>query len=151
MTKKKTGRPTKFSEENQKIALAAYKYGATDAQVAEDIGVTITTIQNWKIAHPEFFDTLKTAKAIADAQVEQSLFKRAKGYIGVDKEFPPDVTACIFWLKNRNKQEWRDTINQEISGSLEMPDKLIDSPPPLTREEWLKEYSKQTIPPEELN
>jgi hypothetical protein len=26
----------------------------------------------------------------------------------VYKEFPPDVTAQIFWLKNRKPKEWRD-------------------------------------------
>jgi len=26
----------------------------------------------------------------------------------VTKEVAPDTTACIFWLKNRRKQDWRD-------------------------------------------
>jgi hypothetical protein len=26
----------------------------------------------------------------------------------VRKHYPPDVTACIFWLKNRNPKQWRD-------------------------------------------
>ena len=28
---------------------------------------------------------------------------------------PPDTTACIFWLKNRRKDEWRD--RQEHTGA----------------------------------
>jgi hypothetical protein len=33
---------------------------------------------------------------------------------------PPDTTACIFWLKNRDPQHWRDVQQMErvrISGS----------------------------------
>jgi hypothetical protein len=26
---------------------------------------------------------------------------------------PPDVTACIFWLKNRDPQHWRDSQQME--------------------------------------
>ena len=26
----------------------------------------------------------------------------------VRRHYPPDVTACIFWLKNRNPKQWRD-------------------------------------------
>jgi len=34
----------------------------------------------------------------------------------VKKHVAPDVTACIFWLKNRRPAEWRDKVQQEISG-----------------------------------
>ena len=26
---------------------------------------------------------------------------------------PPDVTACIFWLKNRDPEHWRDSQQME--------------------------------------
>lgn len=26
---------------------------------------------------------------------------------------PPDVTACIFWLKNRRSSEWRDKTDHD--------------------------------------
>ena len=26
------------------------------------------------------------------------------------EKMPPDTTACIFWLKNRKKAEWRDGV-----------------------------------------
>jgi hypothetical protein len=56
--------------------------------------------------------------------VEQSLYRRAVGYsydavriMGYAGEYthvpyvehlPPDTTACIFWLKNRRRDLWRD-------------------------------------------
>ncbi len=32
----------------------------------------------------------------------------------VTKEIAPDVTAQIFWLKNRQKKKWRDKIEHEV-------------------------------------
>jgi hypothetical protein len=35
-----------------------------------------------------------------------------------EKEIAPDVTAQIFWLKNRKPANWRDRIFNEVSGNL---------------------------------
>jgi hypothetical protein len=68
---------------------------------------------------------LAAGKAEADGRVERSLYMRAVGYsydaekIFCDKNgnvtkvpyrehVPPDVTAQIFWLKNRDRAHWRD-------------------------------------------
>lgn len=32
------------------------------------------------------------------------------------EEVPPDTTACIFWLKNRQSKDWRDKQEHELSG-----------------------------------
>ena len=34
----------------------------------------------------------------------------------VTKQVAPDVTAQIFWLKNRNNKRWKDVKRQEITG-----------------------------------
>jgi hypothetical protein len=73
----------------------------------------------------------KDGKEEADKRVERSLCNRAISYsydaekIFCDKNgkvtrvpyvehVPPDVTACIFWLKNRKPPEWRDVRNKVI-------------------------------------
>src|SRR5215831_15756104 len=71
--------------------------------------VSESTIDNWKAAHPEFLAALKTGRELADAEVANSLYRRAIG----DGDRPPDVTACIFWLKNRRPDWWRDAHRQE--------------------------------------
>jgi hypothetical protein len=125
------GAPSKFTPTMQKIAAAAYKYGATDAQVAEELGVSDTTIYNWKVKHPEFFATQRENKDLADSKVEKSLFERACGYSVPEekvfcnggeitthmsrKHYPPETTACIFWLKNRKPDDWRDSRNVDIN------------------------------------
>jgi hypothetical protein len=29
------------------------------------------------------------------------------------RHYPPDTTACIFWLKNRRPDLWRDKVHNE--------------------------------------
>lgn len=122
------GHPTHYKpdyvEQGRKLALL----GATDKQIADFFKVTEATLTNWKDAHPEFFASLKKAKAeYDDNTVELSLRKRANGFmrtverttkdgvVACMEEVPPDTTACIFWLKNRKPKEWRD--RQEIEHS----------------------------------
>jgi hypothetical protein len=79
-----------------------------------------------------------------------SLYNRANGY-GYDAEkifcdkngkvtrvpyvehVPPDVTACIFWLKNRDPAHWRDAWQVEHTlGKYTISDR------PLTEQEWIE-------------
>ena len=47
---------------------------------------------------------------------------------------PPDVTAQIFWLKNRDPTHWRDAWQVEaVTG------KYIISDQPMTEEQWIRE------------
>jgi hypothetical protein len=114
--------------------------GAIDKDVAQALGVTEQTINNWKVANPEFFESLKIGKSQVDERVKQSLVHRAMGYTHTEddiriingeivitqtvKHYPPDTTACIFWLKNRMPDEFRtnpDVGNDEIlSKSIEI-------------------------------
>ena len=85
-------------------------------------------------------------------RVERSLYERANGYsydavkifmpAGAKKSvyapyvehMPPDVTACIFWMKNRMPERWRDVQNVDhVLG------KYIISDHPMTEEEWARE------------
>ena len=131
MEKKKPGQPTKFSESYipQLIKLCEI-FGATDKQIAAFYDVTEQTINNWKLQQPKFFESLKLAKEVADNTVVQSLYKRAVGFkrkkdvvidgapLELEEELPPDPTSCIFWLKNRKPQEWRDKVEQEHTGGI---------------------------------
>jgi hypothetical protein len=101
------------------------KLGATDIQMADFFGVSEQTLNAWKNSNPKFLESLKAGKEESDQRVEHSLYRRALGYehdavkIFCSKDgevtqvpyreiVPPDTTACIFWLKNRKRTEWRD-------------------------------------------
>lgn len=99
--------------------------GLTDEQIAGNVGITATTLYEWKNRFSEISEALKKGKEVVDIQVENALLKRALGYdyqeqrieksekdgtkiIQTIKHVPADTTAQIFWLKNRRPDKWRD-------------------------------------------
>lgn len=131
------GRPSKYKPELIEQARKLCALGATDRDLAEFFEVAESTVNLWKIEHQEFSDALKLAKEAADSRVEQSLYRRALGYTydsvhisnfqgqitltPIVEHCPPDPTSCIFWLKNRKPEEWRDikAIEHDIGKRLE--------------------------------
>ena len=99
--------------------------GLTEEQIAENMGISRSTLSEWKNLYSDISDTLKKGKEVIDRQVENALLKRALGYeyeeisekyeLGIlterkvtKKQVVPDTTAQIFWLKNRKPKDWRD-------------------------------------------
>jgi hypothetical protein len=130
------GRPSKFNDKIQdKIKLLALK-GFTDKEISQVLEITEQTLNNWKISHPDFFEVLNDWKATADAEIERSLYERAHGYSCPEtkpqwvqdengghweyaemiKHYPPDPTSMIFWLKNRQRDKWRDKHEVNVTG-----------------------------------
>jgi len=116
------GRPTAYKPEYAKEAFEYCSiFGASDKMLAEKFKVSESTLNLWKLKHKEFSEALKRGKDEFDTQnVEQSLLKRAMGYTLGGKHYPADTTACIFWLKNRQPERWRDKQELEHSGNLEI-------------------------------
>lgn len=148
------GRPSKFQPEFCTQAAKLCALGATDRELADFFEVAESTLNLWKIQHPEFSESLKMAKGVADRRVEQSLYRRALGYshdsvhvsnyqgdvtlTPIVEHFPPDTTACIFWLKNRRPDEWRDKLDIETS---QKPQDVTAEP--LPAEKWDECYSSE--------
>ena len=93
-----------------------------------------------------------TADLVRKFSVERSLYQRANGYnyeavkifmpagskqpvvVHYIEHIPPDVTAGMFWLKNRDPDNWRDVQNVDhVLG------KYIISDRPMTEEQWAAE------------
>lgn len=122
----KQGQPTKYQKAYDEQARKLCLLGYTDVQLADFFGVCEATIYNWKIDHPSFLEALKAGKDNADAELAQTLYDRAKGgkrivkqkvadgaIVDLEEELPPDTTAIIFWLKNRQPNLWRNNPEQE--------------------------------------
>ena len=126
------GRPSKFKQDFIQQAEKLCKLGATDIEIADFFEVDVRTLYRWKGENEAFCQALKAGKEVSDERVERSLFARANGYehdevdirvvngevvqTPIRKFYPPDTTACIFWLKNRRPTEWRDKVEQELTG-----------------------------------
>lgn len=54
--------------------------GLSDEQIAKNVGVSRSTLNEWKKKYPDISDTLKKEKEVADFEVENALFRRATGY-----------------------------------------------------------------------
>jgi len=122
------GRPTDYREEYNDQAYKLALLGLIDTEMAEFFGVNPDTIYEWKKTYPLFSESIKNGKLLADGNVATSLYKRATGYdapetdikvidgqvvqTNIIKHYPPDPTSMIFFLKNRQKKNWRD--KQEI-------------------------------------
>ena len=116
----KVGRKTKYDDFIDRKGLVLVegwaRYGLTDLQISKNIGVAMSTFCDWKNKHPEFSEALKRSKDVADYEVENALFKKAK--MG-------DVTAQIFWLKNRKPKQWRDKVSFVDETQLAKLDEMV--------------------------
>jgi len=135
---KPVGRPTKYKPEYCEQAYNYALLGVTDTQLSEFFGISEATLNTWKHEHPEFLESLKEGKAGADCKVAKSLYQRALGYehpedkifpgnsedgpliVPTIKHYPPDTTAAIFWLKNRQSGKWRDKTETEHTGNVKI-------------------------------
>ena len=123
------GRPTLYQSEFAEIARQACAEGATNLALATRLGVARGTIDNWIATVPEFGEAVREGRAVADDAVVAALYARATGfkqpatkffhYHGETKReehtmhLPPDTHACIFWLRNRRPEEWREKRDPE--------------------------------------
>lgn len=130
----------KYAEQARKMCVL----GATDSQLADFFGVSESTLNLWKQKVPEFSESIKRGKIVADAEVADSLYKRALGYSHkavkilqhegssyeheYTEHYPPDSTSAIFWLKNRQPTKWRNdqTVSEEVNkATLQLPPDII--------------------------
>ena len=110
-------------------------FGATDERLAEFFGISKTALYNWKRRYSAFREAMTEGKALADANVAQSLYMSAIGFerdeidlkvvslgegqgsvvekVPVKRYYPPNIKAATFWLTNRQPQLWRDKVEIE--------------------------------------
>lgn len=143
------------NDEDKLLLLEAWaRDGLTDEEIASRMGINVRSLYNWKNKDVRIFQALKRGKEVSDIEVENALRKKALGFreseqvvstrktveyengrrvrevsepviTEVEKYYPPDTTAQIFWLKNRKPEQWRDKQEQKIDFSEKVT--IIDS------------------------
>lgn len=134
--------------------------------MAKNMGIAYSTFRVWKEKFPAISAALKKNKELADIEVENELYKSCKGRtvtikkpikvkeIRVTEEgerfeteiikqveeevyIPPNITAQIFWLKNRRPDRWRDKPKetegdgiQDLLKSIQTMADIIKAPVP---------------------
>lgn len=131
--------------------------GLIEKQIAHNMGVSYTSLREWKKQFPEVGEALRKGKEVVDREVENALYKSAIGYtkvirkpvkvrdveydpktgrkireserwVAVEEEIhvPPQVTAQIFWLKNRKPDQWREKNDLTLTPSNGVLESLIE-------------------------
>ena len=90
--------------------------GLTDEQIARNMGINPATLYEWKKKYPKIAESLKRSKDVADRQVENALFENA---------ISGNITAQIFWLKNRKPDKWRDKQEYEDRTAIDKLDSIL--------------------------
>ena len=80
------GRRSEYRPEYAETARLACKYGATDEEIASELGVSEMTINNWKLRHDDFAQALSVGKEHADKRVERSLYNKANGFYVTEEQ-----------------------------------------------------------------
>jgi hypothetical protein len=129
------GRKSKYQLDYCEQVTKLCRLGATDQEIANFFKVNEDTINVWKKQYKEFFAAIKEGKIQADAEVADRLYMRAIGYehnedkifiyegrpiiVPTIKRYPPDTTAAIFWLKNRQPKLYREKQELDINKNLD--------------------------------
>lgn len=137
--KTKRGKYKDWLEPEKLILLEGWaRSGLSNQQIADNIGIAEKTFYEWINKHSKISESIKKGKEVADFEVENAMYKAAMGYeveevkttfedtdngqrkrIEKTKKYiAPNVTAQIFWLKNRKSDEWRDRVEQHIDANV---------------------------------
>lgn len=126
---------TEFRQIYNKHAFRLALLGYNDEEIARELGIGWNQFKKWKRVHAGFAAGIEKGRARASARVAKSLMRNALGFWVEDSEtktttnpgpngqpvstsvtvtkrkyVAPNVTAQIFWLKNRARQHWYDTV-----------------------------------------
>ena len=135
---KQNGRPPGGLEYKYVFAKHAYRFallGYSNEEIARELGIGYHQFTKWGRAHPEFLAWSKKGRNRPSARVAGALYKNAVGQWVEDTDtktttvthadgtvttnsvttakrryIAPNVTAQIFWLKNRARKHWYDMV-----------------------------------------
>ena len=117
--------------------------GLTIVQLAISLGWSEATMHEKKKTNPELLEAISRGQQKGIETISNALYKRAKGFTYkevheevrlnekgkagknknvikkvVKKHAVPDTTAQIFYLKNRDPQNWQDKHDHNIQGDI---------------------------------
>jgi hypothetical protein len=72
--------------------------GLNSKDIAKSMGISVRTLYTWAKKHESFGDAMHNGKSNADSKVVAALYKKA---------CEGNVSACIFWLCNRQSMHWK--------------------------------------------
>jgi hypothetical protein len=135
----------KFKNDFSRQVYYLMRLGARQQDVAEFFGVSTSTVAIWAERNEDFKQAAREGAIMFGMKVAETLGQRALGYDYTETEMaehldkygrvhklmkvtnrhmPPDVTAIIFYLKNRHRDAWADVNRVEVDASVEITQTL---------------------------
>lgn len=105
------GRPTKYNSEMCERIIAMGKQGFSKHEMALDLGIAMSTFDEWQNKNDEFSVAVKEAVSFSQGKWEQH--GRMVSF-GMAETNP---TTYMFNMKNRFKESWSDTTKSELTGA----------------------------------
>jgi len=106
-TETKMGRPPfEITEDVLQKAETYAAQGLADYQIGLLLGIGKSTMIEKKKDFPDFSDAIERGKAKGVGTITSAVFKAAKG---------GDVGAMKYYLNNRDKGNWKDKINHDVT------------------------------------
>lgn len=121
-----TGRPTLYKPEIAKRVARLAMMSKNNKEIAVMLGISYGCFENWIARYPDFASGIKYGRENVDADILNALANRAMGASHketvlhviegkvvktvITKNYPPDTGAAAFWLKNRQRDNWKDRV-----------------------------------------
>jgi hypothetical protein len=99
--------PFEITEEVLKEVKTLAGQGLTKEQIARCLGICYDTLNERQKDNSEFSEAIKSGQAEGVKTIANALFTAGKG---------GNITAQIFYLKNRSPKDWKDRQSTEVSG-----------------------------------
>lgn len=135
------GRKSSYKPEHAEQAYKQCLLGAVDAELIECLGISETTLYEWKKRYPEFREAIRRGKEQADSDVAHAVYQTAVGHTirewstdpdgnvrVTEKQVPGNPAAQRYWLNNRTRgreRPWAD--RQEIEKTEQITITHVDS------------------------
>lgn len=138
------GRSTRYAgvvDDTRAYELALLGY--IDAEIAAELGISTSTLYNWKRKYPQFAAAIASGGKTVNIRVVNALLSRAEGgyvtetkalklrdengnerieIVEVQRYIPADTQAIIFWLTNREREHWKFYKPADHPGQAPLPD-----------------------------
>ena len=110
---------SKYDENFPERAMDFASEGMTDSQIAYQLGISRSTIYNYKQQHPRFDEAIDVGRDVIDSRVENRLLELALGNYTITihvtdhegrtrttvKDATPNLKAIQYWLERSDKRK----------------------------------------------
>lgn len=93
------GRPTKYRPEMCERIIELMREGASQNEVAADLGISHDTIAEWKKSIPEFSESINIGTRLSEAWWERHGRKQLENR---------DFNSTLWYMNMKNRFGWRD-------------------------------------------